>query len=80
MQKSNNNTEVSTEKATKNWFKKGWNSVLPVIIGIGTLLAVASIVYSSAVIILGTEGLTPLVLIAPQAVLALVILIKKFVK
>ena len=51
-----------------------------VILGLGQLLVVISIAYSTAVIVLGTEGYIPLVMIAPQAVLAVVITSKHFTK
>jgi small-conductance mechanosensitive channel len=48
------------------------------IIGIGLLLAVASIGYSTVTIVLGTNGWTPSILLIPQVVLAVTILIWKF--
>lgn len=69
--------EKKTAKNSKPWYKSGWVSA---IIGVWLLMAVASIVYSSATIILGTEGIAPLILIAPQISLAIVIAIWKFIK
>lgn len=54
-------------------------TVIRGIIGFSKLLAVCSIVYSSFVIITGTEGLTPKILILPQALLAAYFAIDAFV-
>lgn len=69
----NNSTEVKTPKKSKAVSKNA-------IIGIMQLFAVASIAYSTVVIALGTEGVLPLVLVAPQAILAVAIAINKFSK
>lgn len=69
----NNTTEVKTPKKSKAVSKNA-------IIGIMQLFAVASIAYSTVVIALGTEGVLPLVLVAPQAILAVAIAINKFSK
>ena len=50
------------------------------IIGIGKLFAVCSIVYSTSVIVLGTEGVMPLIMLIPQALLAVLMLGKQFIK
>lgn len=50
------------------------------IIGLALLLAVVSIGYSTTVILMGTDGLVPIVMVVPQSVLAVVILIWKFCK
>lgn len=50
------------------------------IIGLSLLLGVMSIVYSSAYIILGTNGWVPIALVTPQMILAALILAYKFVK
>lgn len=74
MAKENNkSTEVKTPKKSKKNYKNG-------IMGIMQLFAVASIAYSTVVIALGTEGVLPLVLVAPQAILAVAIAINKFSK
>lgn len=69
----NNSTEVKTSHKPKLVSKNA-------IIGIMQLFAVASIAYSTVVIAIGTEGVVPLVMVAPQAVLAVVIAINKFSK
>lgn len=75
---------VSTSAPEKKPLKRGEKSKMDktksAIIGIGLLFAVASIVYSTSVIVLGTEGIVPLIMLIPQAILALVILIKQFLK
>lgn len=48
------------------------------IIGMGKLLAVLSIAYSTVVIMEGTDGIVPKILIAPQAILAAILAIKAF--
>lgn len=76
MANKNNNTsktEVKTPKKSKNNYKNG-------IMGIMQLFAVASIAYSTVVIAIGTEGVVPLILVAPQAILGCAIAIKKFSK
>lgn len=50
------------------------------IMGVMLLLVVASIAYSSAVIIMGVDGYIAKVLIAPQIIFAAVTLIKQFTK
>lgn len=55
-------------------------NIKDVTIGLGLFLAVLSIGYSSTVVVLGTDGLTPIVLIAPQVILASWIAVKKFIK
>lgn len=71
--KSNKKSEVKTPEKSKKNYK---NSIM----GIMQLFAVASIAYSTIVIAIGTEGYIPLVMVAPQAILAVVIAINKFAK
>ena len=71
--KEQTKTEVKTPKKSKNNTKS-------TIIGIMQLFAVASIAYSTVVIAIGTEGYIPLVMVAPQAILAVTIAINKFTK
>lgn len=71
--KSNKKAEVKTPEKSKKNYKNG-------IMGIMQLFAVASIAYSTIVIAIGTEGYIPLVMVAPQAILAVVIAINKFAK
>ena len=54
-------------------------SVIRGIIGFSKLLAVSSIVYSTFVIVTGTEGLVPKILVLPQALLAAYFAIDAFV-
>ena len=71
--KNTKTTEAKTVKKSKQNIKNS-------IIGTMQLFAVASIAYSTVVIAIGTEGYIPLVLVAPQAVLAVTIAITKFAK
>lgn len=71
--KDKTNDKVQTPQKSKKNYKNG-------IMGIMQLFAVASIAYSTIVIAIGTEGYIPLVMIAPQAILAVVIAINKFAK
>lgn len=54
-------------------------AVWRVIIGFGSLLAVLSISYSTIIIIMGTDGIVPIICVAPQAIFAAAILIDNFV-
>jgi hypothetical protein len=55
---------------------KDYNAIL----GLLRLFVVASIAYTSTVIVMGTDGVTPLVLTAPQVIWAIAILVKQFSK
>lgn len=68
------------EEVKKPSTKKTSNKVLQSINGLLLLLAVASIFYSTTVILMGTEGVVPIIMVAPQTLLAVGILIIKFVK
>lgn len=74
MAKTTNKNEATNkpQKPKKN-YRNG-------IIGVMQLFAVVSICYSTATIVLGTEGVVPIVMVTPQAILAVVIAINKFVK
>jgi hypothetical protein len=61
------------KKTKKNKFKN-------YIIGIATLFVIASIIYTTVVIWLGTQGLIPKLLTAPQAIFAFIALMKRFTK
>lgn len=74
--KSKNTTKKAQVEAPKKPSKNYKNSIM----GIMQLFAVASIAYSTIVIAIGTEGYIPLVMVAPQAILAVVIAINKFAK
>lgn len=50
------------------------------VVGAFMLLVVASITYTTTIIIMGTEGILPLVMVVPQAIFGLIVLIKKFIK
>lgn len=71
--KTTKKAEVKTPEKSKKNYKNG-------IMGIMQLFAVASIAYSTIVIAIGTEGVVPLILVTPQAILAVVIAINKFTK
>lgn len=71
--KSNKKDKVQTPEKSKKNYKNG-------IMGIMQLFAVASIAYSTIVIAIGTEGVVPLILVTPQAILAVVIALHKFTK
>jgi len=64
--------EVKTPKKSKN--------VKQSILGIMQLIVVASIAYSSAVIVIGTDGYVAKALIVPQALWAVCTLIRHFTK
>ena len=67
--------QAKTEKV-----KKPSKNYKQSIIGITQLIIVASVAYSSMVIILGTDGYIGKVLIVPQALWAVCTLIKRFTK
>lgn len=71
--KDKTNDKVQTPQKSKKNYKNG-------IMGIMQLFAVASIAYSTIVIVIGTDGILPLVMVAPQALLGVIIAINKFVK
>ncbi len=73
-------TEAPAKVTVKKSVKNQWNTTIVGIIGIGELLTIVSIAYSTTVIVLGTEGIVPIIMISPAVVFALVILIKKFIK
>jgi hypothetical protein len=51
-----------------------------VILGIGQLLVVVSIIYSTAIVMIGVNSAESKILLVPQAVFALAILVKAFSK
>ena len=71
--------KINKESIKKDTPKKKLN-VAQNIIGLSLLLGVISIAYSSAYIILGTNGWVPLVLVAPQIILGANIAVNKFCK
>lgn len=50
------------------------------IMNLGLLVTVLSIAYTTYVVVAGTEGITPKVLTAPQALFAAAVLIKQFIR
>lgn len=71
--KKQSTKEVKTPKKSKDNIKQG-------IMGIMQLIVVASIAYSSAVIVIGTDGYVAKALIVPQALWAVCTLIRHFTK
>ena len=72
--------EETAEKKTPSKAKvTGWKRFRG-IIGIGLAFVIVSIAYSSVVIWTGTEGLLPKIMLAPQAIFALVLLGVAFAK
>ena len=71
--KKQSTKEVKTPKKSKDNIKQG-------IMGIMQLIVVASIAYSSAVIVRGTDGYVAKALIVPQALWAVCTLIRHFTK
>lgn len=72
-QNTTSKNKVEAPKKSKKNYRNG-------IMGIMQLFAVASIAYSTIVIAIGTEGVVPLILVTPQAILAVVIALHKFTK
>lgn len=75
-------TKAETPVAEVKKAPKKLNNKKPnVIIGVGLLLVVISIAYSTTIIAMGTgTELLPKVLILPQVVLACIILVRQFIK
>ena len=70
-----------TKTKTNDEIKKSRNPITKNnIMGIVLLLGVLSIGYSTTYIVLGTEGLAPLICVAPQVLLAALIAGYKFCK
>ena len=72
-----NDTKTKVEKQPKKNKKQiggGLRSIIGVLLG----LSVISIGYSTTVILMGTEGIVPIVMVIPQVGLALTIIIWKF--
>ena len=81
MAKSKDNTVDTTPvKTSKKKADSKRDTTKRVIIGIGELFAVMSIAYTTSLIVMGTEGIVPLVAVAPQVILATVIAVKRFIK
>lgn len=73
MGKSNKNTEVAEKSSAKKASNKRDNGFLFGILGIGISLVVVSIVYCIAVILLGTKGLVPKIMVAPAGAFVLIV-------
>lgn len=50
------------------------------VIGLLQVFVLVSIAYSTYVVVLGTDGLTPKVMVVPQTLYATVLLVNKFLK
>lgn len=74
-----NDPKNKVEKQPKK-NKKQIGNALHSIIGVLLALSVISIGYSTTVILMGTEGIAPIVMVIPQVGLALAIVIWKFCK
>lgn len=73
-------TTKNVEKKDKKVnFSGALDTLKNVIIGIGQLLVVVSIIYSSTVIWMGTDGVIPKVMISPAIVMAALIVVDNFV-
>lgn len=71
--------EKSTKATRKEKLDKTLDTLKNVIMGIGRLLVVVSIIYSSTVIWIGTEGIIPKVMISPAIILASIYVVDSFV-
>lgn len=65
-------TEATVDKAAKITTKKSKKGFMFGILGIGFALVIVSIVYCIVVILLGTKGLTPKIMVAPAGIFVLV--------
>lgn len=74
------NKQNKTNDKTEAKEAKGFGGNLRGIIGIVLLLGVLSIGYSTTVIVMGTDGWIPIVMVVPQSVLAVAIAAWKFSK
>ena len=66
----------SSQKSKNIPFAEIWR----VILGIGQLLVVVSIIYSTAIVMIGVNSAESKILLVPQVVFALAILVKAFSK
>lgn len=74
MSKHDDNTDSNVDKAVTKPAKKAKKGFLFAIMGIGMLLVIVSITYSTVVIVLGTDGLMPKIMLAPQALFGVLVL------
>lgn len=63
----------------KEKLSKALDTLKNVIMGIGRLLVVVSIIYSSTVIWIGTDGIVPKIMTSPAIILASIYVIDNFV-
>lgn len=68
--------DKTTNKSKPSKKQRSFNGI----IGLLQLFVVASVAYSTAVIVMGTEGYIPWALVAPQALWAVCVLVKRFSK
>lgn len=73
------NTEEKTEKKLNKNKQFGFKKLCNGIMGVGQLFVAASIIASTVIIVNGTEGIFPKVIVAPMAIYAVIILVCKFV-
>lgn len=71
--------EKSTKAIRKEKLDKTLDTLKNVIMGIGRLLVVVSILYSSTVIWIGTDGIVPKIMTSPAIILASIYVIDNFV-
>lgn len=74
------NTKVKTKKSEKISVKNSDRGFMFGILGIAIALVIVSIAYSTAVILLGTKGLTPKIMLAPQVAFGVIVLGMAFSK
>jgi len=82
MAKSNKKADKpkTVEKAVAKVEKSSDKGFMFGILGIAIALVIVSIAYSTAVILLGTKGITPKIMLAPQALFGVVVLGMAFSK
>lgn len=71
--------DKSTNSTRKEKLSKALDTLKNVIMGIGRLLVVVSILYSSTVIWIGTDGIVPKIMTSPAIILASIYVIDNFV-
>lgn len=71
--------DKSTNSTRKEKLSKALDTLKNVIMGIGRLLVVVSIIYSSTVIWIGTDGIVPKIMTSPAIILASIYVIDNFV-
>ena len=71
--------DKSTKSNRKEKLNKALDTLKNVIMGIGRLLVVVSIIYSSTIIWIGTDGIIPKVMTSPAIILASIYVVDSFV-